>query len=135
MGWIGGHGHFVQDQCCPPHGLLFGDGWYGADAGADEADEGDRGMVMFDDVANVGLIGGRVGWRDPVEVLLVAGTLYDAVGFDILVLQPSPVFSIRSGFKDYFTVLVHGRGKGAGIHPSIRVCIFRRIEVLVAHEL
>lgn len=36
--------HFVEDESCPPHGLLFGDGWNGTNAWTDETYESDGGI-------------------------------------------------------------------------------------------
>lgn len=58
----------------PPHTLLFGDRGDGADAGTDEAEEGDVGGGGGDDVADVGVPRTGVFWREPGrELLLVAG--------------------------------------------------------------
>ena len=76
---IGGHEHSVADQGSPPHGLLFGDWGDGPDAGADEADECNVWARGVDDVADVGLRGGRIAGIEPVEDLLVAAGLLSRV--------------------------------------------------------
>ena len=58
---VGGHGHLVGDERCPPHGLLLGNGRNGANTGPYKADEGYTGVYRRDDVAygSVGCSGVR----------------------------------------------------------------------------
>ena len=111
----------VADQGSPPQRLLFGGWGDGPDAGADEADEGNVWARGVDDVADVGLRGGRVAGVEPVEDLLVArqacsvesavrkltgGThipcaINDAVWPDHLLLHPPPILPLRPRFKMY----------------------------------
>ena len=90
-----GRGYHAGD---PELGLHLGQGGDCAQRRADEADEGDGGVVAVPDVADVGVKGGRVrAWRGLDAVAEIGVGISVPLGGSVASLAHSPIYSSKSG--------------------------------------